>query len=222
MHLAPVGIVISSNGLLAAQRGVVDQDVEAAELLRPRRRPSLAAVAVGDVADDGDGACRRRLRSRRTTAVGLGLVGARVDDHRRAALRERQRDGAADIAAGAGDDGDAAVEFLSRSCVIPARLSDRCGRHRASPAAKCRAARASSQPPWRALSTNFSSISARVSGSCAPPRKCGWRSSTTAPSLQHGADMAGEVVRIRIVRIDHVTDLAASAQHVPDRAPPLR
>jgi hypothetical protein len=34
-------------------------------------------------------------------------------------------------------------------------------------------ARLSSQPPWRTFSANFSSMSARVSGSCAPPRKCG-------------------------------------------------
>src|SRR5215470_9930234 len=42
--------------------------------------------------------------------------------------------------------------------------------------------RAASHPPWRALSANFSSMSPRVSGSCAPPRICGWRSSITRPS----------------------------------------
>ena len=42
----------------------------------------------------------------------LGAVAARVHHNGRAALRQRQRDRAADIAAGAGDDSDFAGEFL--------------------------------------------------------------------------------------------------------------
>ena len=43
----------------------------------------------------------------------LVAVRSRVDDNRGAILRQRQRDGAADIAAGAGHDGHASVQFLA-------------------------------------------------------------------------------------------------------------
>ena len=56
-------------------------------------------------------------------------------------------------------------------------------------------------------------MSARVSGSCAPPRMCGWRSSMTRPSWSTHADMAGERVRIWIVRIDDVPHLAGEREH---------
>ena len=42
----------------------------------------------------------------------LGAIAAHIDHDGRAALRQRQRDGAADVAAGAGDDGDLAAEFV--------------------------------------------------------------------------------------------------------------
>src|SRR5712671_338731 len=42
----------------------------------------------------------------------------------------------------------------------------------------CRA-RSAGQPPYAQFSRNFSSRSSRDSGSCAPPRKCAWRSSCT-------------------------------------------
>ena len=48
----------------------------------------------------------------RDDGVGLRLVGTHVHHHRRAAGGKMQRDGAADIAAGAGDDGDLAGEFV--------------------------------------------------------------------------------------------------------------
>src|ERR1700722_426866 len=47
---------------------------------------------------------------------------------------------------------------------------------------KTPAARSALQPPCLALSMNFSSTSARVSGAGTPPRIKGWRSSPTEPS----------------------------------------
>ncbi len=48
----------------------------------------------------------------RTTPSASALFDAHIDHDRRAGLCERQRDGAADIAPGAGDDGDFAGKFL--------------------------------------------------------------------------------------------------------------
>ena len=47
--------------------------------------------------------------------VGFRLVGARIHHHRRAGGGQLARDGAADIASGAGDDGDFAGEFVAFS-----------------------------------------------------------------------------------------------------------
>ena len=44
--------------------------------------------------------------------VGFGFVGAHIDHHRPARLRQRKRDGAADIAPSAGDDSDFAGQFV--------------------------------------------------------------------------------------------------------------
>ena len=46
--------------------------------------------------------------------LGLGAVAARIDQDGRPAVRQRQRDRAADIAARAGDDRDLAGEFAVR------------------------------------------------------------------------------------------------------------
>jgi hypothetical protein len=94
--------------------GVVDEDVDLAELLdgavdeRGRARLGCDVVPVGDTADRG-----RDVR-------GYAGVGARtvdraaqiVDDDGRASLREQFRVRAADTASGAGDDRDAPVEAI--------------------------------------------------------------------------------------------------------------
>ena len=63
------------------------------------------------------------------------------------------------------------------------------------------------QPPYAQFSRNFSSTSARDSGSCAPPRMCGCRSSSTLPSFSLHAHVAGEFVGVGIVRVDLVAHL---------------
>ena len=156
--------------------------------------------------------------------VGLGLIRARVHDDRGAGVRKRERDRAADVAAGAGHQRHAAVEFLAfmlmRSSAQRLEI-DRAHHTACAPARARHSARSSLQPPWRQLSANFSSMSARVSGSCAPPRRCGWRSSTRCRRAA-SPDVAGEVRRDRDCRDrSRSAPLPASAR-TPGRAPPHR
>ena len=171
--------VISSNARSWRSAALLIEIVDAAELLRGVRHHRGHRLLVADVGDRRDRLAAVALDLAHDL-LGLRPVGAHVDDDRGAARRERLRHRAADVAARAGDQRDAAGEFLF---VLTAAPSDRCGHHTATCASFSAAfVLASSQPPWRQLSANLSSMSARVSGSLAPPRKCGWRSSTTLPS----------------------------------------
>ena len=175
--------------------------------LERRHRPAGAHRRfVGDVGEHRERLARRALRSRRASRARPCDVRARDDDDRRAAVGEIERDGAADIARAAGDEGDAAVELAHRSC--PRAPQDRRRRRRRCASMRARAsssARSRGQPPKRAVVVELRRGSRRrVSGSCAPPRICGWRTSRTLPSLQRRADVAGEVARVLVVRIDHV------------------
>ena len=85
--------------------------------MRPKRfqrglRHRLDRGRIGDIAEDSDRLAAGRLDLAHD-AVGFRLVGARIDHHRRAGGGELARDGAADIASGAGDDGDFAGEFVA-------------------------------------------------------------------------------------------------------------
>ena len=64
-----------------------------------------------------------------TTASASARLLAHVDHDRAAAGGKLQRHGAADAAAGAGDDGDAAGQFLVSHFAIPAARTDRSVRH---------------------------------------------------------------------------------------------
>ena len=109
------------------------------------------------------------------------------------------------LRARAGDDGDAAVQFSRaharahlRSTAPPLAIG-RDGLARAS------SARSRGQPPKCGVVVELRRGSPRgVSGSCAPPRICGFADLAHAAVLQRGADMAGEIARILVVRIDHV------------------
>ena len=107
-----VGVAHLGERLFAPQRRVVDEDIDTAELLDGRIRHRLHRYGVGDVADMDQRLAAGGLDLARD-GVRLGAVAARVDHDRGAALRQRQRDRAADIAPGAGDDGDLAGEFLA-------------------------------------------------------------------------------------------------------------
>ena len=82
-------------------------------MLDRRIRHRLHRRGIGDVADMDQRLAARRLDLARD-GLGLGAVAARIDHDGRAALRQRQRDRAADIAPRAGDDGDLAGEFVVR------------------------------------------------------------------------------------------------------------
>ena len=107
-------------GLLGAHRRVVDQDVDAAEARQRRGRHVAYRVRIGDIGGDGEplpagllDLARDRLR--------LGHVGARIDHDGGAAVRQRQRNGAADIASGPGHDRDATGEFLAHGVILSGR-----------------------------------------------------------------------------------------------------
>ena len=70
-------------GLVRPDRGVVDQDVDTAELGQRPRRHRVDLVLLGDVGDDGD-RLDPEVADFARDRVGLGLVGAGVDDDVRA------------------------------------------------------------------------------------------------------------------------------------------
>ena len=95
-------------------RGVVDQDVDSAELGHRPRHHRVDLILLGDVGNDGerlDPAVPGLARD----GVGLGLVGAGVDDDVSALPGQLQYRRAADIAAGAGYQSDFPVE-LTHQC----------------------------------------------------------------------------------------------------------
>ena len=134
-HLAPFGIAHLVDRLFAPQRSVVDQDIDAAEGFQRGLRHRLDRGGIGDVGEHGDGLAAGRL-DLSDHGVGFLLVGARVHHHRRAGGGKLLRDGAADIAPGAGDDGDFAGEFFPFSHLFtPVTTQDRSCHHTACPAA---------------------------------------------------------------------------------------
>src|SRR5262249_26474426 len=105
-----------------------------------------------------------------------------VDGNGRPALGEREADGAADIAGAPGDEGDLACELrahvrLTFSSTGPPAMMR-------STAASMAFALSSAKPPKRQLARYLAMMSSSLSGSCAPPRICGLRTSRTLPSLR--------------------------------------
>ena len=121
--------------LVAQDAGVVDDDVDLAERVDGGLDDGLAALGRGDGVVVGHGLAAGRLdlvddlsaRPRRRTAGAVDRAAEVVDDDQRAALGEQERVGAAEAAAGAGDDRDLAVEpEISHACSW-------CGRSRGAP-----------------------------------------------------------------------------------------
>jgi len=100
----PVGRLGVDEGAGLVPAGVVDQDVDAAELLHDPVGHRLDAVAVGDVGADRDGA---RPPGRRALGVRLVQVG---DDDGRPLRGELPGDRLADALAGPGHDRDLVVQ----------------------------------------------------------------------------------------------------------------
>ena len=80
-----------------------------------------------------------------------------------------------------------ASSWFSQSLITRSAQQDRSVRHTGVAHSAQRGLDARARPSRRGaqLRANFSSMSCRVSGSCAPPRICGWRSSTTSAVAQH-------------------------------------
>ena len=91
-------------GAVAREAGVVDEDVEPAELPLGDRDHRVGRLRVGDRPDRDGGP-----GSESATERGHVLVDV-VDDHGRAVAREPARDRLADPAPGPGDERDASVE----------------------------------------------------------------------------------------------------------------
>jgi len=108
--------------LFLAKRGVVDQIVDAAELFQRGFRHGVDGGCVDHVGD-GDHRLTTLTLDVLDDALTFGAVVPHVDHHGAARRGELQRHLAADAAAGAGDDRDAALQFVFRhsssSTVIP-------------------------------------------------------------------------------------------------------
>src|ERR1700682_6433622 len=176
--LAPLGVTHFGERFFPPQRSIVDQDIDAAEMLHRCIRHRLHRCGVGHVADMDQRLAAGSFDLARD-GPGLGTVAARIDHQRRTALRQRQRDGAADITPRAGDDGYFSREFVVAGHVPYPRNDERSIRPLWSVASSFNAASLCCllQPPCSALSKNLSVTSCRVSGSCAPPPRYGCRAS---------------------------------------------
>ena len=96
--------------LVRSNCGVADEDVDRAELGEAALDHRLADCGLADVAERGDDA-GARLSALGRDRLELVCVDARVQHEVRAFGRERERDGAADVPAGAGDEGDSSLEL---------------------------------------------------------------------------------------------------------------
>ena len=153
--------------------------------------------AAFDLADDG---------------VRFRAVAARIDHDGGTAVSERERDGAADIASGAGNDGDFAREFLCHAYTPQRREIDAAiiqGRHQLQCRVGLRPAPAAVLgieqelvddilPRQRLLRTTAQMRLAFLDHAAVPERR---------------ADMAGVVVRIGILGIDDEFHLGREREH---------
>ena len=133
-HGVPLAFGHVHQHAVAEDSGVVDQDVEAAEVVdrlcdHPFRAGEVGHVLVvrGSLAPGGSDLVDDLLRGRCVVTLAGELAAEVVDDHRRARGGERERVRAADAAAGAGDDRDLAREVGHRAreyvCLPAAAMS---------------------------------------------------------------------------------------------------
>ena len=113
-RLAPLTVVEVGERHFAAYRGVVHQDVETAEVIDGRGDERSRLIGIGNVAHlhgraatGGADFLRDLLGSRRGCP--------RIDDDRRACLREGERNGASDVAGAAGDDCHPSRQLLAHA-----------------------------------------------------------------------------------------------------------
>ena len=102
--LLPVLVAHARDQRVARDAGVVDEDVDVAELRLDALDQRLRLRGIADVRTHRDAADLRRDR------LGRLVPGAVVHGHARAAARQLARDGGADAARAARDEGDLAVQ----------------------------------------------------------------------------------------------------------------
>ena len=100
-------------GFVRPDRGVVNEDVDMAELGQGPRRQFVGLLLMRDIGDDGD-RLDPEIPDLARDSLGLGLVGARVDDDVGALPGQHQCRGPADVASGPGDQRDFSLELTHR------------------------------------------------------------------------------------------------------------
>src|SRR5580700_1877129 len=113
-------------GLVGPDRGIVDQNVDAAELGHRLRHHRVDLIFLGDVGYDGE-RLDPPVAGFTRDGVGFNPVGARVDDDVSALAGQLQHRCAADIAAGTGHQSDFPVE-LTHQCTSIDNVRDAAGK----------------------------------------------------------------------------------------------
>src|SRR5579884_571108 len=117
----PIGVSGFRERLVRPDCGVVDQDVDPAELEQSPGGQRLDLGLFADVGENGD-RLDPEIPGLARDAFGLLLIGARVDDDLRAFAGQLQHGRAADIAPRSGDQCDLPLE-LAHAPITPARYS---------------------------------------------------------------------------------------------------
>ena len=214
-HAMPVGQRHGFQRLFRPARRVVDQDVDTAETLDGC---SCHAFDRGFI-------CNVRDRWQRLATSGLdltdyrvdiGAVGTAVDYHRRTACRKLERDGAADVATSASDNRNAASQlFTLFGHMSPTQRTE--VQFSIIQPARCRERGIDPVTPPSAVTAAQSKLLFDIG---ARERLLRAAAHMRLAFLQHSAvvethtDVAGERARIRIVGIDNVRTLPASASTV--------
>jgi hypothetical protein len=99
---------------LAPQCRVVDEDIDVSEFLQRCVGERSRGLVVADVAKNSD-RLAAGLLDLADDAISLSLVRPDIHDDGSARFRQRQRDRTADIAPGAGNDGNFSGEFFALS-----------------------------------------------------------------------------------------------------------
>jgi hypothetical protein len=120
-QFVPIPLGDLFDALHAGDAGVIHQDIDVAEFHADGIHQAIDAGASGDVGLDGDTAAPE-ASDLRFGVLRVGGASPVIDRHIGACPGKCHRDGAADAAAGAGDQGDFALQIVHPSRVAPVGL----------------------------------------------------------------------------------------------------